>query len=171
MKKWKLAFFAAIVSSLALNSCQKEEPQPTEEEDTAPVSVQLVESTFSASVEGVPFPYTLLSVDGQAGNLVSVVASNAQGYPLLNLAIPKSINVGTHSFGGQFGTIRGLFVIGDGVDFEYAAGNATGTLEITAHDKSLKVVRGTFSFTANPVSGSSATDNYDVSAGEFVIQY
>lgn len=162
--------FILLASSMALISCKKEEVVP-EEEEAPPPSVQVVTSSFTASVDGNEFQQTILSIEEQAGGIVSVVASTPAGYPLLNITIPKSTNPGNYTFGGQFGSIRGLYVLGDGVDFEYAAGNGTGSMVITSHDKSLKVVEGTFSFTANPVSGSMSTDSYEITGGSFVIQY
>lgn len=119
-------------------------------------------------------------VDGQEyidislfGSLVSVgntelilINANRSLTETISLSLKSDISVGEYDFGGfvtQTNPTKGNYYVDGGI-YE-----ADGKIIITQHDKTNKVIAGTFEFEASPII--SATPNFKITEGEFSVSY
>ncbi len=169
MKKNKFYLPLLVLSfTLALVSCRKEEPTP---EDKSPVIPEPTEipNDFFAEVDGEDYYET--SFTGTKNDTMLLLSAGKGGGIAIGVALPLSIGPGTYTFDGLGGTKLGTYSSATGQNGQYMAGMGSGTLEIKFHDKVENVIRGTFSYVAHPIPGSTATDSHNITNGTFTYNY
>ena len=166
--KWITPAVLFTCAALALASCKKEEPTP---EDKTPVIPEPsdIPNDFSAEVDGED--YFELTFSGTKNDTMLLLSAGKSGGESIGLVMPITIGVGTYTFDGIMGPKIGTYSSGTGQNSQYMVGTGSGELKIIFHDKVEDVIRGTFSYTATPVPGSTATDSHNITNGTFTYNY
>jgi len=129
---------------------------PTTDGDNS-LTVNIDGQTWQAnSVAG-----TLISTSGL--NTLSVTATDSQGEKSVGLVMPPDVTTGTYSL-----AVFGDYTAQYNPDANTFLGADSGTLTITEHNTTAKIVKGTFSFEATSLSGTGAASLTD---GEFSATY
>jgi len=127
------------------------------------------ENEFFAKVDGEEFVETnLVAGPSNFFDTIGVYAINGNNQSIL-VSVPDNIFPGTYNFGVFSTTSTSTAPTGEYVaglnDFHFADGNVT----ITLHNPDLRVLIGSFSFTAEPHSTGVGT--YEITEGSFCVRY
>ena len=122
---------------------------------------------LKATVGGQPFEAeTVLATLVTVTDQLNITGSGPGGYPAIGINMPDDIAVGTYDI-TSFGTYNAGFTPDENTMTLVAQ---AGTLTITEHDRTVRRIRGTFTFNASdsstgggtvvPITGGSFTGNY-----------
>ena len=128
-----------------------------------PYTNEAQSSIMSAKIDGVEFNSDIV-VSGSAMGTLVLNGQTAGAQQIITISFPVDISVGTYQL-GELGSGQYTTYTKSGNIFT----SVSGTLKITAHDKTNKEIEGTFNFIAEPFGFEAA----DVSAteGEFSVMY
>lgn len=153
----------------ALSSCRKEEPVAEDKTPVVPTPTD-IPNDFFAEVDGQDYYET--SFSGTKSDTTLILSAPKSGGESIGLIFPLDIGVGSYTFDGITGPKVGVYTSTTaGQNGQYMAGNGSGSLEIIFHDKNTNVIRGSFSYTANPIPTSTATDFHNITNGTFTYNY
>ncbi|MBK7888927.1 MAG: hypothetical protein IPJ86_17035 [Bacteroidetes bacterium] len=120
-------------------------------------------NTFTVKINNVNWVPDLVIGDASNGDIV-IDATNSAGTKSVTLQMPDTITPGSYVLDGNAGVLGyyspslGLMGI-----------STSGTLNITTHNTSTNTIIGTFNYTAEEITGPTAT--YTISNGTFNITY
>jgi len=123
-------------------------------------------NTLSVNVDSVLFEPEVVSgmVDPFSGN-IAIIGTAAAGVPSVALYLPQDIVAGTYELGApvlsEYGAQYNIS------DMEFLAAE-NGEVIITKHDKSVKIIEGTFSFEAAELIGE---EKASLTEGRFSVTY
>lgn len=122
-------------------------------------------NTFFAKVDGVEFEENLLegTLTSLAGTEILTITATKNNLESIGFFLPADIATGTHTF-STFSQPSGQYNIGT-----TSSNVADGTITISNHNTTDKIIEGTFEFTAAPLTGGGQT--YSITEGEFYIEY
>lgn len=158
MKTFKTFFYALMVFSVALASCNKDD-----DDNANPDNPNTGSGTMTATVNGNSFDATL-AVQAVYENGVLSVAGNNGNAQQLQITLLNPDGTGTYQIGGNMANPNtGMYVDGPSAEETYTTmvGVGTGSVEITEFTDSK--VKGFFSFTARNTAG----DEVSVTNGQF----
>lgn len=120
---------------------------------------------FAVTVDGTVWANITTTAFINQSNRMIIEAK--KGEESVVIIIPGDIAVGTYAMGAPFqnNVYNGTYKESE---LGNSYGSTSGTLKITAHDKTAKTIAGTFSFSASPTSGSGTKS---VTAGSFDVTY
>lgn len=121
----------------------------------------------AVNLDGVAFSPDILTGNNGFGRIAVNLARSSDNYTV-GLNLVETISAGEYTLSGQ-GDYRATFSTSGALNDQYVAGS--GTLRIIAHNTQNKYLVGTFDFNAVPSAGSTSSNNYSLSAGEFGINY
>ena len=134
----------------------------------APEDIQATyNNIFTADVDGVAFAPSLI-IGGKSNGMITVTASENGSFPSIGLLFPDNVTVGLFT-PSSFGSYRGTYNVANDFDSMYSA--SSGSIAVTNHNVSDRIIEGTFAFTVIPNMGSTAQNSYDISNGVFSIEY
>ncbi|MDX1444794.1 DUF6252 family protein [Lishizhenia sp.] len=126
-----------------------------------------VTQTGAVNLDGVAFNPDILTGNQGFGRIAINLARGSDNYTV-GLNLIESIAAGEYALSGQ-GDYKASFSTSGALNDQYVAGN--GTLRIIAHNTQNSYLVGEFDFTAVPSAGSTSTNTYTLSGGEFGINY
>ena len=176
---------AAVVllsSAFIFTSCNKDNPDPTVVYQNSTTSggtggtggtggggtTNPSTDYFYAEVDGVEFQETLYTGIVSFGTL-AITASENGSFPSIGISLPEDIAPGTYSLGSIM-TPQAGYVIGNTANDQFGS-DGSGSITITSHDETNDVISGTFNFLAVPPVTSTSTDTYNITNGEFTLNY
>lgn len=124
-------------------------------------------NTFTAKVDGVQFEEISLfsNLITPGGNDLIVINANKSLTETIGITLESSTTAGEYDFGS--------FITQTYPTAEYTVDGATylaeGKITITLHDTVARIISGTFSFDASPLTSSSP--NFSITEGEFSVSY
>ncbi len=123
------------------------------------------ENTFVVKIDGVNWAPTLIS-GSKVNGKINIVASNVSTGRSVGLYIPVAVNPGDYTLGDPlFGATYGGQYNPDSQTFLSAN---SGSLTISKHDKTARLIEGTFQFGASSLFSPATASLTD---GSFSIQY
>ena len=120
---------------------------------------------FFAKVDDVEFEENLLEgvLTSLAGNDILSIVATKNNLESIGFFLPADITPGEYTF-STFSPPSGQYNIGNTV-----SNVADGTITISSHDTTDKIIEGTFEFSAAPLTGGGQT--YTITEGAFYIEY
>ncbi|WP_139230391.1 DUF6252 family protein [Lishizhenia tianjinensis] len=126
-----------------------------------------VTQSGTVDLDGTAFNADVLTGNKGFGRIAINLARTSDNYTV-GLNLIETIAAGEYSLSGQ-GDYRATFSTSGAINDQYVAGS--GSLRIIAHNTQNSYVVGEFNFSAVPSAGSSSTNTYSLSNGEFGINY
>ena len=126
-----------------------------------------VTQSGTVDLDGTAFNADVLTGNKGFGRIAINLARTSDNYTV-GLNLIETIAAGEYSLSGQ-GDYRATSSTSGAINDQYVAGS--GSLRIIAHNTQNSYVVGEFNFSAVPSAGSSSTNTYTLSNGEFGINY
>ncbi|MDF2190835.1 DUF6252 family protein [Paraflavitalea sp. CAU 1676] len=117
---------------------------------------------FKVKIDGTSWTGKTVNGAMVQGNLM-ITASELDLSKTVGLYMPAGITAGTYSF-QQLGPVLGVYITGT-----TNLGSQSGTLKITEHNTTTKIIKGTFDFKAVDILGGAASAQ--MTEGAFTVQY
>jgi hypothetical protein len=129
-----------------------------------PYTTESTASTMSAKIDGVQFnSHVVVSAKGM-GMLV-INGQTLGGQQIITISVPETINTGTYALGDLGLSDQYTTYTTSGKNYA----SVSGTLTITAHNKTTKHIEGTFNFSAEPFGFEGS--NISATEGAFSVTY
>jgi predicted small secreted protein len=160
-----------LLTTLALNSCNKDDDKPKDPIDELPIATQNGKNTFGCLINGVPFVVknTSMQTAIYQGGILQISGgidnSNMDKQISINISAPINLNVPYDLT--LIPSNLAIFVNnGEGCYYDYN-NTISGTLLLTNLDQINFIVSGTFEFST--VTGN--CENINITNGRFDLQY
>ena len=129
-----------------------------------PYTKELTTSTMSAKIDGVQFNSSVV-VSASAMGMLVLNGQTLGGQQIITISVPETITVGTYAL-GELG-LSDQYTTYTKNGNTYAS--VSGTLKITAHNKTTQHIEGTFTFAAEPFGFEAS--NVSATEGAFSVDY
>ena len=128
-------------------------------------------NSFDADIDGTAFNPTVIFASKALG-MISITGSENGSFPSIAISVSDDVTPGTYAT-SAWGSNRIIYNVSQSTttNLNGMYNASPGTIVVTSHNTSTKTIEGTFSCTAVPATGSSATNNYAITNGAFSVEY